>query len=79
MSRESVYFLINKIDEKYDIKNIKRELDSLKGILSVSVNDKTNRVAVDYDAKDVEKHHIKNKIINMGYHILDMHTENHTM
>ena len=46
MAKESAYFTVGGISGKHDVKEIKRGLDTLPGVLSVSVGG--GRVAVDY-------------------------------
>ena len=47
MAKESAYFTVGGISGKHDVKEIKRGLDTLPGVLSVSVGG--GRVAVDFD------------------------------
>ena len=79
MSKASIYYTLNDPDGKYDIKEIKRELDTLHGVLSVSVNDYTNHVAVDFDTSGVNHDSISKKLEKIGYEILDFSLENHNM
>lgn len=39
LSKASIYCIVNNINEKHDSKEIKRELDSIPGVMSVSIND----------------------------------------
>lgn len=79
MSKASVYFTLSDVDGKHDVKTIKRELDTLPGVLSVSVNNASNRVAVDFDTTGVESGRIGKQLEKMGYEILDSKFENHIM
>lgn len=76
MSKASIYFSVNDIDGKHGTKELKRELDTLGGVLSVSVNNKDETIAVDYDPTGVKQEQIKNKIEGLGYEISQMHREN---
>ena len=76
MARASAYFTVDDISGKHDIKELKRELDTLPGVLSVSVNDETERITVDYDATGVERDRLQKKIETLGYHIADVQVEN---
>ena len=49
MSKASVYFTLGDLENKHDSEAIKRELDTLPGVRSVSISDSSNRVAVDFD------------------------------
>lgn len=79
MSKASVYYTLSNLDGKHDIKDIKRELDTLRGVLSVSVNDDSNSVAVDFDTTGVQSDRIGKQLEKMGYQILDSKLENHVM
>lgn len=77
MSKASVYFTLDGLDQKQDGKAIKRELDTLPGVLSVSVSG-ANRVAVDYDTTGVQSGRIEKQLEKMGYRILDSQMDRHT-
>ncbi|MBC8547260.1 heavy-metal-associated domain-containing protein [Clostridiaceae bacterium NSJ-31] len=79
MSKASIYFTVNKVDGKHDVKQMKRGLDALPGVISVSVNESTNRVAVDFDTTGVQTARIGKQLEQMGYKILDQRLENHVM
>lgn len=79
MAKASVYFILDHIHDKHDGKAIKRELDALPGVLSVSVNDHSKRVAVDFDTTGVQSGRIETLLEQMGYQILDSKTESHIM
>lgn len=77
MSKASVYFTLDGLDQKQDGEAIKRELDTLPGVLSVSVSG-ANRVAVDYDTTGVQSGRIEKQLEKMGYLILDSQMDRHT-
>lgn len=77
MSKASVYFTLGNINTKHDRKEIKRELDTLPGVLSVSISDGTDRVAVDFDTTGVQRNRIEMQLEKMGYQILDSQTDGH--
>lgn len=79
MSKASVYFTLGDLDNKHDVKAIKREFDALPGVLSVSISDSTNRVAVDFDTTGVQTDRIGKRLEKMGYQILDSKTDDHIM
>ncbi len=79
MSKASIYFTVNKVDGKHDVKQMKQGLDALPGVISVSVNESTNRVAVDFDTTGIQTTRIGKQLEQMGYKILDQRLENHVM
>ena len=81
MSKASAYFTLDGLSDKHDIKvkAIKRELDALPGVLSVSISDDSKRVAVDFDTTGVQTDCIGKRLEKMGYQIRDTKTENHVM
>lgn len=79
MSKASVYFTLNKINDKHDIKAIKGALDRLPGMLSVSVSDDAKRVSVDFDTTGVQRDRIGKQLEKMGYEILASEEETHMM
>ncbi|MPL95178.1 hypothetical protein SDC9_41347 [bioreactor metagenome] len=79
MSKASAYFTVGNIDGKHDVKELKRELDTLHGVLSVSVNERTERIAVDFDTTGTEQERIQKRIEKLGYHVSEVQFENHVM
>lgn len=79
MSKASVYFVLEDMNGKHDAKEIKRELDALPGVLSVSISGSSGKVAVDFDTTGVQSAGIEKRLEKMGYKVLDSKTENHVM
>jgi copper chaperone CopZ len=79
MSKESAYFKIVNLNGKHDIKQIKQVLDTLPGIIAVSVNVEKSSVAVDFDNTGVMHSQIENRLNSLGFHITEEKTENHLM
>ena len=79
MAKASVYFRLNNLSGKRDVKKIKQELDSLPGVISVSTNDLDGTVAVDYDNSGVEYNQIEGRIQEMGFQILSEENQTHKM
>lgn len=79
MAKASVYFTLDNLDGKHDGKALKRELDTLPGVLSVSVNPSTHRVAVDFDTTGVQPDRIRKQLETMGYQILNSEMDDHMM
>lgn len=79
MSKASIDFTLGNCRSKHGSKEIKRELDSLKGVLSVSVNNETEHVSVDFDTTGVDGDRIQDKLETLGYEVLDARIQNHRM
>ena len=71
MSKESVYFTLSDVDGKHDVKEIKKVLDKLPGVSSVSVNERTNHVAIDFDNTGIQSDRIQKQLEKSGFEILD--------
>ena len=74
MAKESACFTVGGISGKHDVKDIKRGLDTLPGVLSVSVGD-DGRVAVDFDTTGVQTERIERQLAEMGYQVLNSSTD----
>lgn len=79
MPKESAYFTLHAVDGKRDVKELKQELDSFAGVISVSVNSEKNSVAVDFDNTGVKPEQLKKKIRQLGYDIQQTKSEEHIM
>ncbi|MEE0109907.1 heavy-metal-associated domain-containing protein [Ruminobacter sp.] len=79
MANASVYYTLNSVDGKHDVKRIKQTLDALPGVLSVSVNAGSNQVAVDFDTTGVQSTRIQNQLEKAGFEIRETKTDNHTL
>ncbi len=77
--KASAYFKIDDLGGKHGVKELKRELDTLRGVISVSVSEKTNSVAVDYDTTGENCERIRAKIKDLGYGVLDINLDQHVM
>lgn len=69
MARESAYFIINNVDGKHDVGQIKQQLDTLHGVTSVSFSPKRQIVAVDYDSSGTSYDKIEHCINRLGFEI----------
>lgn len=69
MSNKSIYFTVNNVNGKHDVKELKRDLDIFPGVTSVSVNDKTKSIAVDFDTTAVQQERLQKHIENLGYEL----------
>ena len=74
MTKASACFTVGGISGKHDVKEIKRELDTLPGVLSVTVSN-DSRVSVDFDATGVQTGRIAKQLTEMGYQVLNSRTE----
>lgn len=79
MSKASVTFKAQDISGKHDVAEIKRELDTIPGVHSVSVNAQTNRLAVDYDTTGTDAARLEHKLRELGYAVTCEGVENHRM
>ena len=68
----STYFSLEHPARSHDAKELKRELDTLPGVTSVSVSS-GGQLAVDYDATGVRQADILEKIQALGYHVRQEH------
>ena len=69
MPRESAYMIVERVNGKHDLKEIKRGLDRLHGVTSVSVNPSHNLVAVDYDSSGTSYDVIEHQLNTLGYEV----------
>lgn len=76
MSEASIYFTLDNLEDKHDTKAIKRELDTLPGVRSVSISDSSNRIAVDFDTTGVQPDRIRKQLEKMGYQVTDFKADN---
>ena len=60
MAHLSTYFSLEHPASSHDAKELKRELDTLPGVTSVSVSG--GRLAVDYDSTGVRREDIRQKV-----------------
>lgn len=79
MSNASMYVSVDQIDGKHDVKELKRELDSFAGVTSVSVNDRTDTIAVDFDTTAISQERLQKRIEQMGFQITHTRLENPVM
>lgn len=70
MAKASAYFTVGGISGKHDVKDIKRGLDTLPGVLSVTVSNES-RVSVDFDTTGVQSDRIEKQLADMGYQIVN--------
>ena len=77
MASASIYFTLDQIDGKHDVKRIKKTLDELPGVTSVSVNTETDSVAVDYDTTGVLSDRIQKQLEKAGYTVTQVNLESH--
>lgn len=67
MAHLSTYFSLEHPASSHDAKELKRELDTLPGVTSVSVSG--GRLAVDYDSTGVRQEDIRQKVQSLGFGI----------
>ena len=66
-------------DIQADIAAIKRELDALPGVRSVSISGGVDRVAVDFDTSGIRPERIQKRLEDMGCQVLNSETDKHIM
>jgi copper chaperone CopZ len=66
MSKQSVYFLIDGTADRHDVKQIKKGIAKIPGVLSVSIAAGANRVAVDYDSTGTDPNAIGEHLRALG-------------
>ncbi len=72
---QSAYFEVKNLQNKHDLKQMKKGLDTLYGVLSVSINKNQSRVGIDYDATGVSDQQITDFLKDRGYkvtHVYDL-------
>lgn len=79
MSKANAYFTVSNVNGKHDVKKLKRELDTFPGVSSVSINDKTESIAVNFDTTGVKQEQLHKRIEKLGYEITDTCFENYNM
>lgn len=63
----SISVSLDRNADRHDVKLLKRELDTLPGVTSVSVSG--GRLAVDYDSTGVRREDIRQKVQSLGFGI----------
>ena len=61
--------IVERVNGKHDLKEIKRGLDQLHGVTSVSVNLAHNLLAVDYDSSGTSYDQIEHRLNALGYEV----------
>ena len=67
MAHLSTRFSLEHPADSHAVKQLKRELDTLPGVTSVSVSG--GRLAVDYDSTGVRREDIQQKVQSLGFGI----------
>lgn len=79
MSKASAYFTVKNIEGRHGAAELKRELNTLRGVMSVSVDDRFNDIAVDYDTSGVRQAQLRSKLEDLGYNVTREQFEDHLM
>ena len=79
MAKASAYFDLEGPQDKHEAARIKKQIDSIPGVISVSVNARSGRVAVDYDTTGTGPEQIRSQLSGCGCRIASEHTEGHMM
>lgn len=70
---QSSYFEVKNLNDKHDLKEMKKGLDTLYGVLSVSINKNKGRVGVDYDTTGVTGQQISDFLNDKGYKVTNVY------
>ncbi|MBS5344082.1 MAG: heavy metal-associated domain protein [Clostridium sp.] len=70
---QSVYFEVKNVQDKHNLKQMKKGLDTLYGILAVSLNKKDHRIGVDYDTTGITEQQIENYLNDRGYNVSNVY------
>ena len=79
MAKESVYFKVVNLNGKHGLKKIKGQLDKIPGVISVSVNTESHKVAVDFDSTGTSQGQIEGSLSDLGFQITTEGKEDHIM
>lgn len=79
MSKESVYFKIENLNDKHDMKQVKKQLDKIGGVISISVNTTSHKVAVDFDNTAASQSQIEGSLEKLGFKFKTVGNEDHIM
>lgn len=77
--KASAYFSVEGAVDSHAEKELKRELGTLPGVLSVSISDRTGNIAVDFDSTGQSTEKIGKKIKELGYDIRSVSLAQHVM
>ena len=78
MPKQSIYFTLSEMNNR-TVKEVKKGIDKLHGVISVSVNSEEKKVAVDFDNTGTNGEEIKNRIEGLGYNATTIKQEEHVM
>lgn len=79
LSKASLYCTVDHVNGKHDSKELKHALGIIPGVLSVSVNDSTEKIAIDFDTTGVQSDQILKQLGKLGYQVVDSKLEDHIM
>jgi copper chaperone CopZ len=79
LSKASIYFSLKHREDQRDCEEIKRRLDSIPGVLSVSIGRDRDRVAVDYDTTGTGPDQLRGKLDECGCAVESEHWQEHRM
>jgi copper chaperone CopZ len=79
MSKQSAYFRVPNLGGEHGSKTIKHNLDGIHGVISVSVNLTSNKVAVDFDSTGTNCEKLKEEIEKSGFETQLIAEQEHIM
>lgn len=79
MPKASVYFDLESTADQRDSEEIKRRIDRIPGVISVSVSRGRSRVAVDFDTTGTGPEKLRGALKECGCRVSGERIESHTM
>lgn len=79
VAKQSAYFKVFGLHNKHQLGKIKRALNEIPGVLSVSADIQSNQVAVDYDSSGLNIENIANQLQDHGMDVKLIESQDHTM
>ncbi len=64
---QSTYFFIKNLHNRPDAKTMKKKLNALYGVLSVQLDNKSDRLGIDYDTTGVTGQQLADYLGSSGY------------
>lgn len=74
-----MYAELENLDGKHGEKELKRQLDKIPGVISVSVTNDRKQVAVDFDTTGTNPEQIRKHLDSFGLKVSGERTEEHIM
>lgn len=79
MTKASAYFILENVNDKRDVRKIKRGLDAISGVISVSAAKGKQKIGIDFDTTGTDKKALEKKLGKLGYAVTDSLVDEHVM